>query len=218
MFSILIWLIALTIAITIHEFSHAFVADRLGDPTPRLLGRLTLNPIRHYDPVGTTMLLVTSLLRSLGWGIMPFGWAKPVQFDPFNLENPRRDAALISLAGPASNFTLALALSVLLRLVPVSDPNLLLFANIIIPIILLNVVLGVFNLIPVHPLDGGKILVGFLPKNLAVLAESLLNRYGFLILLLLIIPVNGNSAFSIITGPFISWLLRLLLPLQLISL
>jgi Zn-dependent protease len=80
------------------------------------------------------------------------------------------------------------------------------------------VVLGVFNLIPVHPLDGGKILVGFLPKNLAVLAESLLNRYGFLILLLLIIPVNGNSAFSIITGPFISWLLRLLLPLQLISL
>ena len=90
--SFLFWLVALAMAITIHEFAHAYTADRLGDPTPRLQGRLTLNPLAHLDPLGTLMLL-----------LVRFGWGKPVQFDPFNLKNPRKDGALISLAGPASN-------------------------------------------------------------------------------------------------------------------
>src|SRR3990167_4058068 len=102
--TLFIVIIALLSAITIHEFSHAWVADRLGDPTPRLMGRVTLNPLAHLDPIGTIALL-----------LIGFGWGKPVQFDPFNLENPRRDSALVSLAGPLSNITLASLLSIVLR-------------------------------------------------------------------------------------------------------
>src|SRR5688572_2528428 len=103
--SFFLWLVALTIAITIHEFAHAYTADRLGDPTPRLQGRLTLNPLAHLDPMGTLMML-----------LVRFGWGKPVQFDPFNLRNPRRDGAIISLAGPVSNFLLATLCSILLHI------------------------------------------------------------------------------------------------------
>src|SRR3989339_1137703 len=103
---IIIWILAFVVAITIHEASHAFMADRLGDPTARLSGRLSLNPLVHYDPIGTTLLLVLSILRSLGVPIIPFGWAKPVPVDPYNLKNPKKDSAIISLAGPASNLVI----------------------------------------------------------------------------------------------------------------
>src|SRR3990167_10883511 len=101
---LILWLAALIIAVTIHEFAHAFAADRLGDPTPKLMGRLTLNPLAHLDVLGTLMLLIAR-----------FGWGKPVQIDPFNLQNPRRDSALIALAGPLSNLLLAVVLSLILR-------------------------------------------------------------------------------------------------------
>src|SRR3990167_3483958 len=101
----LIWAAALVSAVTVHEFAHAWTAVRLGDPTPKLQGRLTLNPLAHLDPLGTLMLL-----------LVRFGWGKPVVFDPYNLKNPRRDAAVISLAGPAANLLLASILSVLLRI------------------------------------------------------------------------------------------------------
>src|SRR3990167_7825701 len=100
----LYWIAALIVAITIHEFAHALAAERLGDPTPRLMGRLTLNPLAHLDPLGTLMLLVAR-----------FGWGKPVVFDPFNMRHPRRDAAIISLSGPLSNLILAFVCAVLLR-------------------------------------------------------------------------------------------------------
>ncbi|KKS87212.1 MAG: Peptidase M50 [Candidatus Gottesmanbacteria bacterium GW2011_GWB1_43_11] len=103
--SFLFYVAALIVAITIHEFSHAWSADHLGDPTPRLQGRLTLNPLAHLDPLGTILLF-----------LVHFGWGKPVQFDPFNLRNPRRDAALISLAGPAANLLLATVCSIALRI------------------------------------------------------------------------------------------------------
>ena len=102
----LVWVAALLTAITIHEFAHAYSADRLGDPTPRSQGRLTLNPLAHLDPLGTLMLI-----------LVRFGWGKPVQFDPYNLANPKRDAAIISFAGPLSNLILATILSIILRLV-----------------------------------------------------------------------------------------------------
>jgi Zn-dependent protease len=96
MLTLIIWILAFIVAITIHETSHAWMADRLGDPTARLMGRLSLNPLVHYDPIGTTLLLVLVIMRAIGIPVIPFGWAKPVQFDPYNLKNPRRDAALKS--------------------------------------------------------------------------------------------------------------------------
>ena len=134
--------IALVIAITIHEFSHALAADRLGDPTPRSMGRLSLNPLAHLDPLGTLAILFVG-----------FGWGKPVPFDPFNLRDRRRDGAIISVAGPASNLALALIISFLIRFTPLA-----MFSNFLITLLVLNVSLAIFNLIPVYPLDGEKSL------------------------------------------------------------
>jgi len=210
-----VWLLALTIAITVHESAHAYMADKLGDPTPRLHGRLSLNPLNHYDRVGTTVLLVTVVMRALGAPVIPIGWAKPVQFDPYNLDNPRRDAALISLAGPASNILTAIIISLLIHLpgfvyTGASTPWLLtLIAE---PIITINIILALFNLIPVHPLDGGKILVGLLPKELAYETETFLSQYGMIILLLLIFPFRGVSPIFALLSPALNFLLPILLP------
>jgi Zn-dependent protease len=190
----LFWALALVIAITVHEFAHALAADKLGDPTPRLQGRLTLNPLKHLDPLGTLMILLTR-----------FGWGKPVQFDPFNLDNPRRDAAIISLAGPVSNLITATLFSLLIRFSPLLLPFLA-------PIIFLNVALAIFNLIPIHPLDGGKILIGFLPADLAREWDAILNRYGILILILLIFPLFGSSPITHLILPAVDGIISLLLP------
>lgn len=202
-FSFFIWAIALLIAITIHEFSHALVADRLGDPTAKLMGRLTLNPLAHLDPIGTLFLLIAR-----------FGWGKPVPVDPFNLRNPRRDSALISLAGPSSNLVLASVLSLILRLIPlipISDIVYLLIHTLFIPIIILNVALAVFNLLPVSPLDGFKIVGGLLPKDLARQWDEL-EGYGLIFLLLLLFPITGSSPLTIIFDPILTFLLNLLIP------
>lgn len=203
--------IALVVAITIHEFSHAYWADRLGDPTPRLQGRLSLNPLRHLDPLGTLMLIIAR-----------FGWGKPVVFDPFNLRHPRRDAAIISLAGPASNLILAFICSVFLqilfsyRLSLLSNSFIGLFVYLIIgllrPIIVLNVILAVFNLIPIHPLDGFKIVGGILPPDKAREWYQL-ESYGMIFLLFLIFPIFGGvSPISRLISPVINFILSLLLP------
>lgn len=198
----LIWLIALVVAITVHEFAHAWSAVRLGDPTPKLQGRLTLNPLAHLDPLGTLMLL-----------LVRFGWGKPVQFDQYNLQNPRRDAAIISLAGPASNLITAAIFAIILRLAssPFSPFNFL--SNLFIPIIFLNIVLAVFNLLPIHPLDGGKILVGILPEEDSVKIDQFLHQYGVFILILLIFPLwGGSSPVLTLLSPIINLLLSLYLP------
>lgn len=189
------WLIALIIAITIHEFAHAWTAERLGDPTPRLMGRLTLNPLAHLDPIGTIMLLIAR-----------FGWGKPVQFDPFNLRHPRRDSALISLAGPVSNILLAIACSILMRLF-IAFP----LIGLLQPLIILNVVLAVFNLIPIHPLDGFKIVGGVLPEEYARQWAEL-ESYGMIFLIFLILPLGRVSPMSQIISPIINFLVGVLLP------
>ncbi|HLD25372.1 MAG TPA: site-2 protease family protein [Patescibacteria group bacterium] len=198
-FAFFSWLIALITAITIHEFSHAWAADRLGDPTPRVQGRLTLNPLAHLDPLGTIMLLIAR-----------FGWGKPVIFDPYNLRHPRRDAAIISLAGPASNIALAIVLAVLLRLL-LSSPFALFVYIIIQPMIVLNVILAIFNLVPIHPLDGFKIVGGILPKEYARQWYEL-EPYGMIFLLFMIFPVFGTAPVHQLISPIINLLLTLLLP------
>lgn len=213
MISIVFWILALIVTITIHEAAHAWMADKLGDPTARIMGRLSLNPIVHYDPTGTTILLVTVILTFLGIMPFPFGWAKPVEFDPYNLKNPRRDSALISLAGPLINITLAIVLGLILRLTQGPFTPLYILPTILGPFIILNLSLGIFNLIPFHPLDGGKILVGILPQKEAILVDNFLNRYGMILLIVCIIPTfGGSSLISMIISPTISFLIKLLIP------
>jgi len=207
---ILVQIVGLLAAITVHEFAHAWMANRLGDPTARLAGRLTLNPIAHIDLYGT--VLIPGFLLLIG---SPFviGWAKPVMFDPFNLENPKRDSALISLAGPAANLIVATTLSIAIRLLitPFSPLNFL--ADLLVYLIVINVVLAIFNLIPIHPLDGGKILVGILPDKDAREVDLFLRKWGMLLLLFMLFPIaGGRSPIFMVIGPVISFILGLLVP------
>lgn len=202
---IIIWIIAFVLTITIHEAAHAWTADRLGDPTARLLGRLSLNPIKHIDLYGS---IAIPLLLLLLHSPFLFGWAKPVPIDPYNLKNPRRDSALISFAGPLINIFLATILAIMIRVFPQS-----VFFNIAYPIILLNVTLAIFNLLPIHPLDGGKILAGLLPAEEAREYDMFLNRYGMLILAFLIFPIlGGSSLVNTIISPVINLIMFLLVP------
>jgi Zn-dependent protease len=201
-FAFFVWVSALLVAITVHEFAHAWMSDRLGDPTARFAGRLTLNPIAHLDPIGTLMLL-----------FFRFGWGKPVPVDPYNLRHPRRDSALISLAGPSSNIILAVILAVLIRSshIFIGTPAYLV-ETILAPFIYMSVILGIFNLIPIHPLDGGKILIGILPAGLADEWDRILEQYGLILLIILIFPIFGPSPVSLVISPIINLILNLLLP------
>jgi Zn-dependent protease len=148
-------------------------------------------------------------MRAMGLPVIPFGWAKPVPFDPYNLKNPRRDSALISFAGPSANIIMAIVLSLVLRLLP-AIPSLYIF---LFPIILLNILLALFNLIPIHPLDGGKIFVGLLPEKDAHEADMFLRRYGMIILLFLIFPtIRGTSPLFLVLTPLLNFILGILLP------
>jgi Zn-dependent protease len=189
-------LMALIVAITIHEFSHAWAAEHLGDPTPRLQGRLTLNPLAHLDPIGTILLI-----------LVRFGWGKPVQFDPFNLRSPRRDSALISIAGPVSNIVLATICSLIVRL-----PMPVIIAAFLVQLLYMNIVLAIFNLVPIHPLDGFKIVEGILPEEQAREWHEL-ERFGVIFLIFLLFPIFGGTAPIVrIISPVINGILTILLP------
>jgi Zn-dependent protease len=186
------------LSITVHEFAHCWVTDRLGDPTPRAKGRLTLNPLAHLDPLGTLMFLFTR-----------FGWGKPAPFDPYNLKEPVRDTAIIAAAGPLSNILIAVAASILLKVGLLGSG---LFAVVAVQVIILNLFLAVFNLIPAGPLDGAKIIVAVLPRQTALEFESFMERYGIFVLLLLIFPWSGGaSPVSQLVTPVVSLLTSILL-------
>jgi Zn-dependent protease len=183
------FVIAVVIAITVHEFSHAAVATIEGDRTPRSQGRLTLNPLAHLDPLGSIALVLAG-----------FGWGKPVQFSPYQLRSQRAGAALVGLAGPASNFVLALISAVVLRLViyqGVGEFTFLLLQR----MVELNVVLGVFNLLPIPPLDGSRLLSIVLPQRHQGIVYFL-DQYGIFILLALLIFAPG------LLSPFFDAIIR----------
>jgi Zn-dependent protease len=196
-------------AIIIHEVAHGYVADRLGDPTARLSGRLTLNPIPHIDIYGS---IIIPLLLFLFHSPFIFGWAKPVPIDPYNLKNPKKDTALISLAGPAANILFAILLSIFLRILMVVFPASVPF-DLFYFLIEINIILAIFNLIPVSPLDGEKILVGILPDREARQVDAFLGRFGIILLFILIFPIFGSSSLiSPIMNPIINFFLRILIP------
>jgi len=196
---IIIWALPVVFAIVLHEVSHGWVADRLGDDTARWMGRLTLNPIKHIDPVGT--ILVPVLLLVIGSPFL-FGYAKPVPINFRKLRRPKQDMVWVALAGPATNLLLAiisaLILAVMARL-PVSmhwlaDP----FGLMCQASILINMVLCIFNLLPLPPLDGGRVAVGLLPGP-AAYRLSRLEPYGFLIIVVLLL----TGVLQVVIGPLV---------------
>ena len=175
----ILFIAVLIISVVVHEVAHGYAAYYLGDPTAKLQGRLTMNPIPHIDPIGS--ILVPAALALLPGSIV-FGWAKPVPYNPHNIANRYGDA-IVAAAGPASNFIMAGIAGAILQLTAVTAGTAL--ATVLVGIILINVVLGVFNLVPIPPLDGSKILFNFLPARFNYVRDAL-EQYGFMILLFFI--------------------------------
>ena len=181
MFSIesIFFLIVILFSAIIHEYAHGLAAFLLGDDSAKHEGRLTLNPIPHIDPIGT--VLVPGALFLLGTGFL-FGWAKPVPFNPYNLKNQRWGPSIVGVAGPGTNLLIAIIFALIIRLVPGISPDFVIFLGII---VYANIILGVFNLLPIPPLDGSKVLYALLPPSFAKV-KYFFDRYGFFILLLFI--------------------------------
>lgn len=198
-------LVILVFSAVFHEVAHGWVADRLGDPTARLLGRLTLNPIPHIDPL---MSILLPLVLILTGSPVIFGAAKPVPVDPFNLRDGRRDMALVSLAGPITNFLIAAIAAFLLKFVVISLGSPFL-SEFVFRIVQLNLLLGIFNLIPIPPLDGSKVFSLFLPEDTAKSYLSISSFGMFIIFFLLVFPVGGFSLGGIIFN-ILEFSLRLL--------
>ena len=187
----------LLLALTLHEYAHGYVAYRLGDPTARNAGRLTLNPLSHLDPIGT-----------IAFFFIKFGWAKPVPVNPYYFKNPRQDMLWVALAGPVTNLLLAVASALLLKAIigtatlipysPMLEAILVPLYNMLVASVWINLVLCIFNFLPIPPLDGGRILTGLLPEDLARTYASF-ERYGFIVILLLAFSgVLGTVIFPVI--------------------
>ncbi len=180
-------LIILIFSVILHEVSHGFMADRLGDPTARLAGRLTLNPLKHIDPLGSILVpLATFLLAHFA-----FGWAKPVPYNPYNLKNKRQGEFLIALAGPASNLLLALIFGTILRLMLMNISDAATAAawmpvfTVVTTIVYINIILAIFNLIPLPPLDGSKILFSLMPHQYGRV-RHVLEAYSYIWILIVV--------------------------------
>ena len=202
---IVIYTVPILFGLTVHEYAHGLMADRLGDSTPREMGRLTLNPLSHLDPIGTLVFFVTQA----------FGWARPVSINPDNLTSPRRDMMWIALAGPLANFLLAMFCAILYHLtnsmVTGNIGNgggwlMVPFQQMVVAGVVVNLSLGLINLIPIPPLDGGRILAGLLPQRHAGYLEKI-DSYGAILLLILVL----SDSLSFFLLPLLSGLAGLLL-------
>lgn len=200
-----VWVLPVIFAITVHEVAHGWVAKQFGDRTAQMMGRLTLNPLKHIDPVGT--ILVPGILLLMGGFV--FGWAKPVPVTMRNLRNPKRDMAIVAVAGPVANLLMAFFWAMIIRLgVLIAGSQ----EAIGLPLIYMggagisiNVFLMMLNLLPIPPLDGGRVLAGFLPGPLAWKLNQL-EPYGFMILLALI----AFGGLSVVLGPPVYWLQKVI--------
>jgi Zn-dependent protease len=205
--SVLIAFIVLLLSLSVHEAAHAWSASRLGDDTARRLGRVSLNPIVHIDPIGTIVLPLIAMVS----GAPVIGWAKPTPVNTRNLKNPRRDNVLVTVAGPASNLGIAVLAAIALRMIPGSAtgvPDLDVagtMGTLAFEALHLNVLLAIFNMLPIPPLDGGQILAALLPVPLAIRFHAVA-QYGFLILLALLM----TGVLGYLIGPpyylIVSWL------------
>jgi Zn-dependent protease len=189
-------------SLTFHEAAHAWVADRLGDPTARMLGRVSLNPVVHVDLFGTIILPLIALFSN----IPILGWAKPVPVNTSRLRSPRRDFMLVAAAGPASNLVLAVIAAVIFKATMSAGDPIATGATVLVSTVSINILLAVFNMVPIPPLDGGNVLAGILPESAAHIFQSM-REYGFIILYaLLLTGVLGR-----IIVPPADFLTRLLL-------
>lgn len=205
-FLFFVYIAVLIFSVVIHEVSHGAMANVLGDPTAKMAGRLTLNPVPHIDLFGSIILPLLLMIPAIfGVPTVLFGWAKPVPYNPYNLRNQRWGSAAVGLAGPLANFALAVVFGVSMRFLPLSGINDVLFPMLLVfgIIVYLNLLLGFFNLLPIPPLDGSKILFA-LP--ISPVFKNFLQRYGFFVLILFIFfgfqfvaPLLTNL-FMLITG------------------
>ncbi|GAB6888437.1 site-2 protease family protein [Desulfothermus okinawensis JCM 13304] len=202
---ILIYFVPVLIAITFHEVAHGYTAYVLGDPTAKRAGRLSLNPIKHLDPIGAIALLIVKV-----------GWAKPVPINPLYFKKPRRDLFLVSFAGPFSNFLLAIVFSIIIKGIlfvfgGIHDPGYVHLFSILIDIlsagVIVNIGLGIFNLIPIPPLDGSNMVIAVLPRDMAI-SYGKIGRYGIIIIFILFLTGIVQKAIL----PILYFLVSILLP------
>ena len=195
----------LLFSLVFHEFGHAWTALQCGDPTAKQMGRVTLNPAAHIDPIGTVLFPLIQIFS----GVPLIGWAKPVPVNTRNLSNPRRDFMIVAAAGPISNLAQAILASLVLMILPGGETSMasgMTPADLVFTFMLLNVTLAVFNMIPVPPLDGGNVLAGILPESAARLIDGL-RQYGFVILYALLLTGVLSSIMLPIRNAIMRWLL-----------